>query len=357
MRLITATGYPDTLQSIYDRLREGFLSLTAPVFPHAGVILGIFCLILLVSIVIRRFWCRYVCPLGATLALPARLSPFRRDAGLCVANCGVCKNICRMNAIKSDNSYNREECVLCLDCMVRCPHDKTTFRFIAPRRESNAGRGATVSREKFLIMTGGMLLSLAGFTNHGAKKAPARPRPSIFKKISARPGTASLLRPPGALPEEEFVQRCIRCGNCMKVCPVNALTPSSLVSGPGEAWTPVFDTMRGYCEYQCNLCGRVCPTDAIRELSLPEKKKFRIGIAFFNKKICLPYARGENCIVCEEHCPVENKAIKLRRVMIGGKAVMQPVIEPGLCIGCAICENRCPVYPNRGVIVLRVKDV
>ena len=106
----------------------------------------------------------------------------------------------------------------------------------------------------------------------------------------------------------------------MKVCPTNLLQPLLLAAGrPGAAWSPVLDTRRGYCEYRCNLCGQVCPTDAIRKLSLREKQKFKIGIAVFDKKICLPYAKGENCIVCEEHCPVPEKAIRVNEAIVNGK--------------------------------------
>ena len=170
-----------------------------------------------------------------------------------------------------------------------------------------------------------------------------------------RPGPAARLRPPGALPEAEFMRRCIRCGNCMKVCPTNVLTPSPIGHGVGGAWSPILDLRHGYCEYQCNLCGQVCPTEAIANLPIEKKKKARIGIAVFDKEICLPYAKAQDCIVCEEHCPVPQKAIRLRKKMIKGKIVMQPIMDNKLCIGCGICEFKCPTAPDKGIIVIREK--
>jgi NAD-dependent dihydropyrimidine dehydrogenase PreA subunit len=111
----------------------------------------------------------------------------------------------------------------------------------------------------------------------------------------------------------------------------------------------------GYCEYNCTLCGQVCPTGAIRELRLEEKRQTIIGLAIFDKNRCLPYARGEECLVCEEHCPTGKKAIVFdeRDVTYGGvtRRLKQPVVVKNLCIGCGICETKCPV---EGVSAVRV---
>jgi len=118
-----------------------------------------------------------------------------------------------------------------------------------------------------------------------------------------------LIRPPGALNERDFLQKCIRCSACVKVCPQNFLQPSLLEGRLEGLWTPIGKGRFGYCEYNCNLCGIVCPTGAIKELSLQEKKNVSIGTAFIDKSRCLPYAFGLECVVCEEMCPVSPKAI------------------------------------------------
>ena len=110
----------------------------------------------------------------------------------------------------------------------------------------------------------------------------------------------------------------------------------------------------GYCEYNCNSCGRVCPTGAITKLALPVKQQTKIGVAVVNKKICIPWATGTDCLVCEEHCPIADKAIQLREENVNGRLIKRPYIDSYLCVGCGICQNKCPVQPVRAV---RVKPI
>jgi MauM/NapG family ferredoxin protein len=165
-----------------------------------------------------------------------------------------------------------------------------------------------------------------------------------------------LIRPPGALPEHEFLERCVRCGECMKVCPTNAIHPVFSQAGTESMWTPYLDMDLGYCDYECTLCGQVCPTDAIRELTAPEKQKVRIGLAYFDRSRCLPYAYARSCIVCEEHCPTPKKAIWFEEVEVtnhrGERLVLkQPRVDAELCTGCGICQNKCPMADRAAVLV------
>jgi MauM/NapG family ferredoxin protein len=157
-----------------------------------------------------------------------------------------------------------------------------------------------------------------------------------------------LIRPPGALPEREFLSRCVKCGECMKVCPTSGLQPTLLQAGLEGIWSPVLIPRIGYCEYECNLCGQICPTGAIEHVPLPKKKELKIGLAFVDRDRCLPWAQAKECIVCEEHCPTPTKAIWLKEVQVptrdgGTFTVKQPYVDTDLCIGCGICEKRCPV--------------
>jgi ferredoxin-type protein NapF len=170
-----------------------------------------------------------------------------------------------------------------------------------------------------------------------------------------------LIRPPCSVPEDAFLSKCIRCGECMKVCPTNALQPAFDQGGFAGLWTPVLNMRIGYCEYECNLCAQVCPTQAIGKTSLKEKQQVKIGLAFFDKNRCLPYASARTCIVCEEHCPTPKKAIWFQEVQVmtpGGTllTVKQPHINPELCTGCGICENKCPIADQRGVYVTSVGE-
>ncbi len=126
------------------------------------------------------------------------------------------------------------------------------------------------------------------------------------------------MRPPGVRDEDDFLKKCVRCGECMKVCLKNALYPAAWQAGLDGIYTPLVIPRLGYCEYNCTLCGQVCPTGAIPNLAVEEKKRQVIGKAVFDKNHCLPFARRTDCIVCEEHCPIPDKAIRSREVRVMG---------------------------------------
>jgi len=163
-----------------------------------------------------------------------------------------------------------------------------------------------------------------------------------------------LIRPPGARNERAFLQRCLKCGLCMKACPTNGLHPTGLEAGLEGIWTPMMVPRTGYCEYNCNLCGQVCPTGAIQELALDEKKKVRMGLAVFDTTRCLPYAFNRECLVCEEHCPLPKKAIYFLPAEVRQRdgstiTLKQPHVDADLCTGCCICEHVC-VFKDRAAI-------
>jgi MauM/NapG family ferredoxin protein len=171
----------------------------------------------------------------------------------------------------------------------------------------------------------------------------------------------ALVRPPGAIGEEEFLSTCIRCGECMKVCPTNGIHPTMFEAGLEGMWTPVMKMTIGYCEYECSLCSQVCPTGAIRKMDIAEKKKIKIGLAYFDRNRCLPYAYARTCIVCEEHCPTPKKAIWFEEVQVKTPAgetvtVKQPHVDPELCVGCGICVNKCVIKGDPAVLVSSVSE-
>jgi ferredoxin len=135
-----------------------------------------------------------------------------------------------------------------------------------------------------------------------------------------------LVRPPGALAEADFLSRCIKCGQCMRICPTNVIQPSGFSSGLESLWTPVLNFRIGSsgCQYKCIACSHICPTAAIRPISLDERHgkgafslqgPLKIGSAFVDRGRCLPWAMDRPCIVCQENCPVSPKAIFTRVYM------------------------------------------
>ncbi len=174
--------------------------------------------------------------------------------------------------------------------------------------------------------------------------------PLIGKVLSGHAGIVQkkVLRPPGALNEPDFISKCISCGACMKVCVGNALHPCLFEAGLEGMAAPQLIPRIGYCVFNCNLCGRVCPTSAIKKLSLDKKQKFVIGTASVNKNKCLTY-KGTECLMCEGICPVSPKAIKIIKDTID-----HPLVDKNLCIGCGACEHVCPV---EGEAAIRVKKL
>ena len=147
----------------------------------------------------------------------------------------------------------------------------------------------------------------------------------------------------------------------MKVCLTNGLQPTLFEAGLEGIWSPVLVSRVGYCQYYCTLCGQVCPSGAIRYLSQAEKEKTKIGLAFIDESRCLPYAQGIPCIVCEEHCPTPKKAIWFEEGVLAGRdgterRVKQPRVDNDLCIGCGICEHKCPVVDQPAIYVTSIGE-
>jgi MauM/NapG family ferredoxin protein len=172
---------------------------------------------------------------------------------------------------------------------------------------------------------------------------------------AARREHPHLIRPPGAR-DSELLSKCIRCGACLKVCPTSGLQPSLLTAGWAGLWTPVLVSRLGYCDYSCHSCGEVCPTGAIPKLTLEEKRAEIIGVAYIDENRCIPWADGRDCIVCEEMCPLPEKAIVLEdQVSVDwqGEAVTvrRPRVIRERCIGCGICEYQCPLNGEAAIRV------
>jgi len=277
----------------------------------------------------RRFFCRSVCPVGAVYAIAARFSLMRGKSGTKCGKCRNCMDVCRMGAIDEERNISPLDCNLCMDCVDMCPGNKIAFGF---QQREVAHPAFALSRRTFISsLAVGATLPFFLDTRTMAK------RPDPY-----------LVRPPGALPEDEFLGRCVRCGECMKVCIGNALQPTFLSAGLEGMFSPRLNARTGYCEYNCTLCGQVCPTGALEELTLARKHLTKIGNIYFDKNRCLPFAKGIPCIVCEEHCPTPDKAIKFREAQVlnslGEKVlVKQPYVIDERCIGCGICEAKCPL--------------
>ncbi len=322
-----------------------------------GLFLGIlFFAILAMSLRVTRFWCRAICPLGALLGAVSRWSVLglHKDPEAC-NNCNRCLLHCQGGDDPIGSSpWRKSECLMCMNCVGGCPDHALTFRFFRKEKEvasPDLGRRRTITG----IAAGAVAVPLM------------RANTGLGKSRNER-----LLRPPGALDEPDFLGRCIRCGECMKVCPNNALQPALVEAGLEGLWTPTLVPRIGYCEPSCVLCSEVCPTGAIWQITPREKgwvvgvsaaqnQPIRLGTAFYDRGRCLPWAMATECIVCEEWCPVSPKAIYVEEAEVADsagktKTLKQPRVDPSRCVGCGACEYACPLQEHPAVYVTSIGE-
>jgi MauM/NapG family ferredoxin protein len=323
----------DLLRPVFQAL--GWITLShlhypQPVYYMSAITLLIFGGIIVLNLLAPRFWCRYLCPLGALLSLISPLGLLKRRVNEDCNECLKCQEACPMGAVaENPKGTHLPECIQCQTCAKVCPQNAITF----PASFSLGGEYSSVnfSRRGFLYsLTGGLAV---GFL---AIQTPFTPRQSKFQ----------LLRPPGAIPETEFLRTCIRCGECMKSCLTNTLQPCLWESGFSGLWTPKMDLRLAPCEQNCNVCGKVCPTQAIRSLSLEEKTHAKVGTAILRKEMCLVWSQNKLCLICDEICPYN--AIVFRPV----EGYRRPVVIASKCNGCGFCEQRCPVKGESAIVVV-----
>jgi ferredoxin len=327
----------------------------APAGPMFYVSLGLFAAVFLLSLKGRRFWCRYVCPSGAMLSVFNFFRVGERKVETSCINCNKCVEACPFDAINEDFTTRNNDCTYCQSCGGVCPTDAikfvTRWNGIELKLDNDPPvQPRPVSRRGFVAA--GVLGAAAAAVTKAAQATGL-----AGNKEGPRP-----LRPPGSVPESEFLDLCIRCGECFKVCPGPVLHPAGLEHGFESLWTPVAVPEHAGCHQDCNFCTQVCPTGAIQPLDLLVKRETHMGLAKVNTQTCLPFREDgrEDCDLCYQECtqagydaiemrpidlPVDRTELEMQGFSDFEIDEMATILAPHVladrCVGCGICTYRC----------------
>ena len=344
-----------------------------------------------------RTYCNTICPIGAFLGLLSRFSIFRVwiDQSKC-GSCGLCAQKCKSSCINSKGKVvDNSRCVDCFDCLYACHKDAIHYglridsnRFLiteiedetqktpAPETPADSAAQSSVdgSRREFV----GALVGVTGLTvaaqalpssaaeEESAAPAPAEPAPAPAEKTNGIPegvdpetfrtGKTPYVRktpiaPPGAQSIDHLNDNCTACHLCVAKCPTNILKPATSEYGLKGFMQPHLDFARGFCNYDCTICGDVCPNHAIVPLTIEQKHKVQMGRVVFIEDNCVVKVKENSCGACSEHCPTQAVAMVPYKTLANGLTLTIPKVNPDICVGCGGCESICPVRPFRAIYV------
>jgi ferredoxin len=335
-------GFEDAMTSLDSIVRPVVLPLEPVSYQDAFLFAAFAVALIALNRLAPRFWCRYLCPLGGLLGLISRIALFQRRTSEDCNRCRRCVRACPTGTIDPERGYASDpaECTACMECLEVCRPAAETFK---PGLALPEGRPYDPSRRAFALSLGAAAVGIALF------------RTDLLAKRQA----PFLLRPPGSRetnPDVVALTSCTRCNACVGACPTGAIQPALLQAGIQGLGTPVLVPRLGYCDYSCNACGQICPTQAIPALALADKRRQVIGKAYIDESRCLVWSDRQPCIVCQEMCPLPSKAIVLEVQEVwnperGTVRLQFPRVVRDLCVGCGLCEYRCPVSGDAAIRV------
>jgi MauM/NapG family ferredoxin protein len=312
----------------------------SPIRVSLSIFSLVFVTIAILEIWRPRFWCRNLCPTGALIGLFSRWSLLNRQVTNSCTSCGECSRVCPMNAIPSEpHDTDYSDCIMCLECESSCPKNGVVFTFgrLSQKGWQRKITNISIPRAKQWDGQYQDFESRLGWLKIGRRDFIGGITSGVVALIGLillpRTAKKTVLRPPGALPEEEFIRTCIICQECVRVCPTGGIRPTFFESGVTAIGTPKLVPRQGGCSLNpsCpNLCAKVCPVGAI----LPTKpEEMKVGIAKVDHSLCLAWDQGVKCLVCVEACLNEAAQAFQGRI----------TVDPKKCTGCGRCESGCPV--------------
>jgi ferredoxin len=306
-----------------------------------------------------RGYCNTLCPVGAFLSIFARISPYAQPINKEKCNsCGLCAKNCKAGCIDPvKKEIDMFRCVSCCNCLELCPNGAVSLTLSNPfgAKKSNLNpkpepvklANDGLARRGFI--SGAALLTLGLITRTAARSFDGGLTPLEDKKAPAR---SVPIIPPGADNGRSFSKHCTGCQLCVSVCPNRVLRPSSKIS---DLLRPRLSYERGYCRPECVKCSEVCPSGAIRPITTAEKSATQIGVAVWNKDLCIINTDKVTCTLCLRKCPTG--AITMIQQSAGDATSPKiPMVDANRCIGCGACENLCPSRPYSAITVNGVES-
>lgn len=280
-----------------------------------------------------RLFCNSICPVGTLLGVFAKFGVYRlaidRDA---CTKCAQCLRSCKAQCIDLRTGHiDASRCVACYNCIGACDHSGIGYRLAWSHGHPAAPTVPPDSQRRALIAGALLAGPAAALRAADAMNSSAAPAP---------------VAPPGAGSVARLLDRCTACQLCVSACPTQVLQPALFHYGWAGFAKPRLDFERSFCNFECRTCGEVCPTDAISLLALADKKLTSVGVAKFDRALCIVETDGTDCAACSEHCPT--KAVD---TVPFRDNLRLPQVKEELCIGCGACEFACPVRPKRAIAV------
>ena len=288
-----------------------------------------------------RTWCNTICPVGTLLGFISRYSLFRLEFDDDKCNsCGLCAMKCKASCINSkDKKIDYSRCVTCFNCIEACNRSAMKYApYKWKKTVTNVPENKTVDESKRRFLSATVVTAVAATSLMGQKVASITGKRALKRNLP--------IVPPGGLNVENLQEKCISCHLCVSKCPSHVIKPAFTEYGLGGMMQPRLYFDHGFCNYDCTVCSDVCPSKALRPLTVEQKHQTQVGQVHFIRHNCIVFTDETNCGACSEHCPTQ--AVH----MVPYKGVLTiPETDVSICVGCGGCEYVCPAKPYKAIYV------